>query len=210
MKGEYELKDMINQFAKEISYYSKMEALGVTPYEKNYHQNLIKERTEELIMQLERNLSKTGNPVMQQFPEYVPETVSELPPFVAPPPLEIPEQEPETVVFPLPEAPEAAPVPETPETVPETVPPENLPQPETPAEQKTFTLEELKNYNGENGRPAYVAVNGVVYDVSQRIPWAGGTHFGLVSGNDLSGQFMACHGGVRTVIEQLPVVGILV
>ncbi|WMJ86489.1 cytochrome b5 domain-containing protein [Anaerocolumna sp. MB42-C2] len=182
MKDEYDLKDMINQFAKEISYYSQMEALGVTPYEKNYHQNLIKERTEELIIQMERYVSKAGNPVMQQFPENVPESVPELPPLVAPPPLDVPEQ------------------------APETAPPAKVP----PVEQKAFTLEELKYYNGENGRAAYVAVNGVVYDVSRRIGWAGGTHFGLFSGNDLSQQFMACHRGLTAILDQLPVVGILV
>ncbi|MGB8452405.1 MAG: hypothetical protein WCD89_08740 [Anaerocolumna sp.] len=49
MKEVYGLSDMINQYQKEISYYSQMEAYGVTPYEKNYHQGLIQERTQELI-----------------------------------------------------------------------------------------------------------------------------------------------------------------
>jgi Predicted heme/steroid binding protein len=34
---------------------------------------------------------------------------------------------------------------------------------------KQFTLEELKQYNGENGQPAYVAIDGIVYDVSMSI-----------------------------------------
>ncbi len=34
------------------------------------------------------------------------------------------------------------------------------------SEQREFTLEELAEYNGTGGRPAYVAVNGIVYDVS--------------------------------------------
>lgn len=32
--------------------------------------------------------------------------------------------------------------------------------------QKEFTIKELTKYDGSSGRPAYVAVNGIVYDVS--------------------------------------------
>jgi predicted heme/steroid binding protein len=42
--------------------------------------------------------------------------------------------------------------------------------------QKVFTLEELKKYNGQNGNPAYVAVNGVVYDVTGSRRWTNGLH----------------------------------
>ncbi len=31
---------------------------------------------------------------------------------------------------------------------------------------KTFTREELKKYDGQNGNPAYVAINNRVYDVT--------------------------------------------
>ncbi|WP_119326761.1 cytochrome b5 domain-containing protein [Companilactobacillus musae] len=55
---------------------------------------------------------------------------------------------------------------------------------------KQFTLEELKQYNGENGQPAYVAIDGVVYDVSDVDPWDGGKHHGNVAGNDLSEAIM--------------------
>ena len=34
-----------------------------------------------------------------------------------------------------------------------------------------FTLEELSLYNGKNGAPAYVAVNGVVYYVTNNSVW---------------------------------------
>ena len=31
---------------------------------------------------------------------------------------------------------------------------------------RKFTKETLSNYNGKNGRPAYIAFNGTVYDLS--------------------------------------------
>lgn len=73
---------------------------------------------------------------------------------------------------------------------------------------KEFTLSELAQYNGTMGKPSYVAVNGIVYDVSNKTPWAKGTHFGLTAGNDLTAQFESCH-GVASVLATLPKVGIL-
>lgn len=75
--------------------------------------------------------------------------------------------------------------------------------------QKEFTLEELSTYDGANGRPAYVAVNGTVYDVSKEATWGGGTHFGLYAGKDLSAQFLGCHKGMLENLNKLPKVGVL-
>jgi predicted heme/steroid binding protein len=35
---------------------------------------------------------------------------------------------------------------------------------------------ELRQYNGERGQPAYIAYNGVVYDVSDAPNWRAGMH----------------------------------
>ena len=53
---------------------------------------------------------------------------------------------------------------------------------------KTFTIQELAQYNGQNGTPAYVAVNGVVYDLTKVPEWNGGRHFcaQAVAGKDIS------------------------
>lgn len=75
--------------------------------------------------------------------------------------------------------------------------------------QKEFTLEELATYDGSNGKPAYAAVNGVVYDISKESVWGGGTHFGLYSGKDLTPQFMGCHQGMEAILRNLPKVGVL-
>jgi len=41
---------------------------------------------------------------------------------------------------------------------------------------KEFTLEELETYDGKDGKPAYVAYDGLVYDVSASKLWKGGMH----------------------------------
>lgn len=72
-----------------------------------------------------------------------------------------------------------------------------------------ITIEELSQNNGSEGKPAYVAVNNNVYDMSQVIQWAGGTHFGLYAGRDVSNEFMACHKGMAEILDKLPKVGVL-
>lgn len=71
---------------------------------------------------------------------------------------------------------------------------------------RTFTLEELAQYNGKNGTPAYIAINGVVYDVTNNAVWASATHFGLSAGKDLTSAFASCHAG-SNILNKLPVVG---
>ncbi|QEY35075.1 cytochrome B5 [Caproiciproducens galactitolivorans] len=74
---------------------------------------------------------------------------------------------------------------------------------------RIFTKEELSRYNGKNGMPAYVAVNGTVYDVTNNAAWGAATHFGLTAGNDLSTQFASCHAG-HPILQNLPIVGTMV
>lgn len=76
--------------------------------------------------------------------------------------------------------------------------------------QRFFTLQELATFDGKNGRPAYVAVNGIVYDVTNNRAWAAATHFGLVSGKDYTQEFASCHAGQQSILAMLPVVGRLV
>ncbi|MGC6176201.1 cytochrome b5 domain-containing protein [Lacrimispora sp. 38-1] len=73
-----------------------------------------------------------------------------------------------------------------------------------------FTPEQLSKYDGKNGAPAYVAVNGVVYNVTNNRLWSGGNHFwGLSAGRDLSVEFASCHPGAM-VLSVLPVVGYMI
>ena len=71
---------------------------------------------------------------------------------------------------------------------------------------KLFTSSELSKYDGKNGNPAYVAVDGVVYDVTNNAAWAAASHFGLSAGRDLTGAHASCHAN-QDVLSKLKVVG---
>ncbi|MFC1715461.1 thiamine pyrophosphate-dependent enzyme [Candidatus Poribacteria bacterium] len=75
------------------------------------------------------------------------------------------------------------------------------------SEPKKFTLEELAKCDGKEGRPAYIAYKGKVYDVSAKDLWDGGEHMGLhEAGNDMTAELEdATHGEEN--LEDLPVVG---
>jgi predicted heme/steroid binding protein/uncharacterized membrane protein len=72
---------------------------------------------------------------------------------------------------------------------------------------KYFTLRELKEFNGKNGKPAYIAYKGKIYDVSQSRLWANGDHRGHhVAGTDLTlGLINAPH--QEEVLGKFPVIG---
>lgn len=76
--------------------------------------------------------------------------------------------------------------------------------------QEKMTLQQLSEFDGRDGRKAYVAVSGKVYDVSESPRWEGGNHEGAhQAGADLSEDLKgAPH--VRAVIERFPVVADLV
>ena len=74
---------------------------------------------------------------------------------------------------------------------------------------KQFTLEELAKYDGSMGKAAYIAVDGIVYDVSWNSCWGGGTHFGLLAGKNFTEEFKKGHMKDVEVLKELPVVGVL-
>jgi predicted heme/steroid binding protein len=59
-----------------------------------------------------------------------------------------------------------------------------------------ITKQELEENNGQNGKPAWVAVEGKVYDVTESSFWADGSHMGMHdAGKDLTDDLsMAPHG----------------
>lgn len=87
----------------------------------------------------------------------------------------------------------------------------STPMTEAPATQpadRTFTTAELAAYNGQNGQPAYVAVDGVVYDVTNNPAWSGGNHNGVQAGQDLSRLLPSSHRADMR-FDRNPVVGTL-
>lgn len=72
-----------------------------------------------------------------------------------------------------------------------------------------FTLEALAKFNGENGQPAYVAVDGIVYDVSALSEWSGGLHYrGIEAGKDLSVEILSSPHG-KSILKRAVIVGTL-
>ena len=77
----------------------------------------------------------------------------------------------------------------------------------TVSDEKIFTLDELKQYNGKDGKPVYVAVDGIVYDVSASDKWKNGDHNGFEAGNDLTDEIKNVSPHGVKMLDRVPVVG---
>jgi predicted heme/steroid binding protein len=75
--------------------------------------------------------------------------------------------------------------------------------------EKQFTIQELKEYNGKNGKPAYIAYKGKVYDVTDDYLWTDGEHQGEHSaGTDLTEKMpLALH--MEDVLDRVKLIGTL-
>lgn len=74
----------------------------------------------------------------------------------------------------------------------------------------TLTSEELATYNGKNGMPEYVAVDGVIYDVTGVEAWKSGSHKGGKAGSDITKKIKGDSPHKLSVLKKLKVVGKLV
>lgn len=70
-----------------------------------------------------------------------------------------------------------------------------------------MTTAELAKHDGHDGRSAYIAVSGTIYDVSSSPRWQNGLHEGVhQAGQDLT-EALKSAPHVRTLIERFPVIG---
>ena len=75
-------------------------------------------------------------------------------------------------------------------------------------ENKRFSINELRSFDGKGGRPAYVGYKGKVYDVSGSDQWGDGDHMGHEAGRDLTEDMdIAPH--VDDVMNMMKIVGVL-
>ncbi len=80
----------------------------------------------------------------------------------------------------------------------------------TAEELKKFSFEDLKQYDGQGGKPLYIVFNGKVYDVSSSSSWSGGSHMGSHNRNENLGEAIkgAPHGD--EVFSKVKQIGVLV
>jgi len=75
---------------------------------------------------------------------------------------------------------------------------------------RSFTLAELAVFDGHSGTTAYIAVNGIVYDVTDVAEWTNGWHKGMhLAGTDATAAF-ADSPHSSAFLGQLEIVGTLV
>ncbi len=76
-------------------------------------------------------------------------------------------------------------------------------------ELRKFTAEQLKEFNGENGKPIYIAYRERVIDVTGSKMWRGGSHMKRhTAGADLTAEIAQAPHGID-VLDRYPQVGIL-
>ncbi len=75
---------------------------------------------------------------------------------------------------------------------------------------KEFTRKQLSRFDGKEGRPAYIAYRGKLYDVTESFLWMRGGHQALhQAGEDLTEVLdTAPHG--EDLLERVPVIGKLI
>ncbi|AQR95299.1 cytochrome b5 domain-containing protein [Clostridium saccharoperbutylacetonicum] len=75
-------------------------------------------------------------------------------------------------------------------------------------QQKEFDLEDLEQYDGKNGKPAYVSIEGIVYDISNESIFGEIKNKESLAGKDLT-ELFSLSLKINTIINIAPVVGLI-
>lgn len=71
-----------------------------------------------------------------------------------------------------------------------------------------FTMDEIAEFDGQDGNPAYIVVDGLVYDVTKSGMWSGGVHQGQFrAGQDLTEEIMEDSPHGTGVLDRMEIVG---
>jgi len=73
-----------------------------------------------------------------------------------------------------------------------------------------LTLEELSEFDGLEGRDAYIAVDGKIYDVTNSSRWPNGRHNGYQAGQDLTDPILNQSPHGLSTLDNIPMIGELV
>ena len=74
------------------------------------------------------------------------------------------------------------------------------------ADARTITMAEVEANDGLEGRPAWIAVNGIVFDVSESAGWEDGEHRGVRAGTDGTDLFVSSPHGYD-FMARTPILG---
>ena len=75
-------------------------------------------------------------------------------------------------------------------------------------ENRKFTITELSQFDGKDGKPAYVGYKGKVYDVTESSQWIDGEYLGHMAGQNLTDEMdVAPHS--EEVMERMKAVGVI-
>lgn len=74
----------------------------------------------------------------------------------------------------------------------------------------SLTLVELAYYDGLEGRPAYIAVQGNIYDVTHSVHWPNGRHNGYQAGQDLTNMILNVSPHGLSTLDNVPLIGMLI
>ena len=75
----------------------------------------------------------------------------------------------------------------------------------------SLTLGELAQYDGLEGRKAYIAVDGVIYDVTEIPQWKEGLHMGrFQAGQDYSEEIRSESPHGTKMLDRAPEIGVLI